>query len=105
MSRGRHTGGLMLVAGLLAKGVACGSSRPSPSGLPVQVAPPGPAENRAAMDECMAAAGYVVHPGSSGSNGVYSWERLSYYTWQGGDRHETTRRPKPVEPSSPPLGN
>jgi hypothetical protein len=35
------------------------------------------------MDECMAAAGFVVHPARSGSNGVYSWERLSYYTREG----------------------
>lgn len=29
----------------------------------------------------MAAAGYVVHPARTGSNGVYSWERSSYFTW------------------------
>lgn len=34
----------------------------------------------------MAAAGYTVHPERRGSNGVYSWERSSYFTWEVGDQ-------------------
>ena len=39
------------------------------------------ADDRAALEDCMAAAGFVVHPARTGSNGAYSWERSSYFTW------------------------
>lgn len=40
----------------------------------------------------MARAGYVVHPARKGSNGVYSWERSSYYTLETDDRGVGTAR-------------
>jgi hypothetical protein len=89
----RRVGFLVL---LLAATTACAGPEPSPSAATPSAAPvvaiapldpaPVPTPDRAAMDACMAAAGYRVTPGSSGSNGVYSWERSSSYQWEEGDQ-------------------
>lgn len=95
----RVAGGRLLgvaVALLMVTGVAaCAAPEPEPSPPPPSATPvvaivpldpgPEPTKDRAAMDACMADAGYRVVPGSSGSNGIYSWERSSSYNWEEGD--------------------
>jgi len=85
---------IVFVGLLLTFGIgACAGPAPSPA-LPVATpaAPeqgqvePIPTPDRAGLERCMAAAGFTVHPARTGSNGVYSWERSSYFTWEAGDR-------------------
>jgi hypothetical protein len=58
----------------------CFAAPPTPSSEAVAPGPV-PSDDRAGLEACMAAAGYTVHPARKGSNGLYSWERSSYFTW------------------------
>jgi len=85
--------GVVFVALLLMSGIgACAGPAPSPVlPVPTPAAPeqgqvePIPTQDRAGLEQCMTAAGFAVHPARTGSNGVYAWERSSYFTWEAGD--------------------
>ncbi len=74
----------MVVAGVLA---GCATWAPGPSLVPLGDGIAVAADELRPVDRCMLEAGFrvtIVHPGRSGSNGVYSWETTTWYTWEPG---------------------
>jgi hypothetical protein len=75
----------LLVSVLVVSGLTgCGALAPTPRLVEIGPGIVVPADELRPVDRCMFEAGFraeAVHPGRSGSNGAYSWETTTWYTW------------------------
>ena len=76
----------LLVSVLVASGLTgCGALAPTPKLVEIGPGIVVPADELRPVDRCMFEVGFratAVHPGRSGSNGVYSWETTTWYSWE-----------------------